>query len=62
MATHRQPEKRVRLTMKEKVQIHDFREKNPKMSYDAIEKFFSKKFGKGILRNNVKISRKRGIF
>ena len=53
MATHKQPEKRFRLTIEEKVQMHDFREKNAKMSYDAIAKFFTEKFGKKVYSSVV---------
>ena len=48
MAKKRQQEKRVRLTMEEKVKMHDFREKNPKMSFEAIAKIFTEKFGKKV--------------
>ena len=48
MGSKKQPEKRVRLTMEEKVQMHDFRERNSKMSYDAIAKIFTEKFGKKV--------------
>ena len=34
--------------MEEKVKMHDFREKNPKMSFEAIAKIFTEKFGKKV--------------
>ena len=46
MATHRQPEKRVRLTMEEKFKYTILEKKISKMSYDAIAKIFTEKFGK----------------
>ena len=53
MVSHRQPEKSVWLTMEEKVPMHDFGEKNAKMSYDAIAKFFTEKFGKKVYSSVV---------
>ena len=58
MASNKQPEKRVRLTMEEKVQMHDFREKNPKMSFETIAKVFTEKFGKKVYSSVVERSYK----
>ena len=38
--------------------MHDLREKNAKMSYDAIAKFFTEKFGKKVYSSVVERSYK----